>query len=271
MSHTPPKIGHSSSNVHLWWMTAVLMTINIGLFLWQISTGVDSAHPSHVDALAWGADYAPLTFLYEPYRLFSSMFFHFGMIHLMLNMWALYIFGSVSEQIFGRVYFSIVYLLAGLSGSLLSAYLDVQNSLEILQSGMLLPELLPRVSAGASGAVMGLGGALTLLSLLPILKTQQFILDKKSLVFIMGLNLFIGVMTTGINNAAHVGGMLMGALLALIWYVSEKYQTTWLKWLGLFSTALFLIFVYQYAMSLVHILTPLWQELLAVMQQQLKT
>lgn len=68
-------------------------------FLWQVLTGVNISSPSLVDAIHWGADYAPLTFLEEPTRLFTSMFFHFGFIHLMLNMWALYIFGSVAEQL----------------------------------------------------------------------------------------------------------------------------------------------------------------------------
>lgn len=53
--------------------------------------GMDVSQPSTRDAILWGADYAPLTYLAEPMRLFSSMFFHFGLIHLMLNMWALYI------------------------------------------------------------------------------------------------------------------------------------------------------------------------------------
>ncbi|MEK5769038.1 rhomboid family intramembrane serine protease, partial [Acinetobacter schindleri] len=73
------------------------------------------------------------------------------------------------------------------------------------------PGLLPGVSAGASGAVMGLGASLTVLSLLPMLPRQPFILDKKTLVMIMGLNLAMGFMISGINNAAHIGGMIMGA------------------------------------------------------------
>ena len=116
---------------------------------------MDISNPHSSDAILWGADYAPLTFLVEPFRLFTSMFFHFGLIHLMLNMWALYIFGSIAERIYGRVYFIALYLLAGLFGSLLSGYIAIQNSIEIMNAGIIDPELLPRVSAGASGCCNG--------------------------------------------------------------------------------------------------------------------
>ena len=95
---SPPSI-RSKPEVHLWWLTALFIAINVSLFLWQVLTGVNITSPSLVDAIHWGADYAPLTFLEEPTRLFTSMFFHFGLIHLMLNMWALYIFGNVAEQL----------------------------------------------------------------------------------------------------------------------------------------------------------------------------
>lgn len=267
MSPTPSFIPSQKLNLQRWWITASLMAINILLFLWQISTGVDSAQPKMIDALAWGADYAPLTFLHEPWRLFSSMFFHFGMIHLMLNMWALYIFGSVAEQLFGRLYFIGVYVCAGLMGSLLSGFLDIQHSLVLLQHNHIQTDLLPRVSAGASGAVMGLGGALTLLSLLPILKQQRFILDKKTLLMVMGINLIIGILTPGINNAAHIGGMIIGAILALCWYLSSKINASWLKPLSCGMAILACWIFYQYCQSLVVHITPFWQQVLAVMYQ----
>lgn len=138
----------------------------------------------------------------------------------MLNMWALYIFGNVAEALFGRLYFIGLYLLAGLFGSLLSSYINIQNGHELLQH--FDQSLLPHVSAGASGAVMGLGATLTVLSLFSPLPHQAYILDKKSLLMIMAINLIFGFVATGINNAAHVGGMIMGALLALIWYLSYR-------------------------------------------------
>ncbi|NNH00948.1 rhomboid family intramembrane serine protease [Acinetobacter sp. ANC 5414] len=265
---SPPPI-QSKPEVHLWWLTALFIAINIGLFLWQVLTGVNITSPSLVDAIHWGADYAPLTFLEEPTRLFTSMFFHFGLIHLMLNMWALYIFGSVAEQLFGRFYYLGLYVLAGLMGSLLSGFIDIQNTFELLQTND--PKLFPTVSAGASGAVMGLGGALTVLSLLPILPKQRFILDKKTLVMVMGINLFIGFTMPGINNAAHIGGMLMGAVLAAIWYVGQRIHKPRLGFiLGLGVGVVTCSVFYDYCMQQVQILEPVWRQILATMRAQLQ-
>lgn len=249
-------------------ITLLLIMINVGLFAWQIFSGVDISNPATLDAIQWGADYAPLTYIEEPIRLFTSTFFHFGLVHLMLNMWALYIFGHVAEKTFGSVYFLGLYLLAGIMGSLLSGYIDIRNSYELLSA--FDQSLLPRVSAGASGAVMGLGGALALLSLLPPLPRQKFILDGKSLLIILALNIGMGFMISGINNAAHIGGMLMGATLALIWYLMRKFNISHIVniiviVLATVATYLF----YQYNLSYIQPIQPLWLEMLSQSKNQL--
>ncbi|ARG35966.1 MULTISPECIES: rhomboid family intramembrane serine protease [Acinetobacter] len=258
--YQPPHINRKL-NVQAWWLTALLISINVGLFIWQIVSGVDISDPAIKDALRWGADFTPLTFSGQPERLFTSMFFHFGIIHLMLNMWALYIFGNVAEALFGRLYFIGLYLLAGLFGSLLSSYINIQNGHELLQH--FDQSLLPHVSAGASGAVMGLGAALTVLSLFPPLPHQAYILDKKALLMIMAINLIFGFVATGINNAAHVGGMIMGALLAFIWYLSYRTQfKSLLKFLGLVGGLFMTVGFYVYCNQLNSPLLPLWHEVL---------
>lgn len=270
---SPPQINRKVE-LNLWWVTAVLITINVGLYIWQVITGVDPTSPATADAIRWGADYSPLTLLEQPQRLLTSMFFHFGLIHLMLNMWALYIFGNIAEQIFGRFYFLALYFLAGLMGSLLSSYLTIRDSYTLLDqlhhAANIQSSLLPHVGAGASGAVMGIGAALTVLSIFPILPKQRFILDKKSLLIIMAINLAFGFLATGINNAAHIGGMIMGALLAVFWYMGQKAQhTSWIAWVGLLVGAVGCFGLYQYCMALLPTITPLWQELLTQMQNQL--
>ena len=130
---TPPQINNQKLQIQTWWFTALLIAVNVGLFGWQIVSGVNITDPAPVDAIAWGADFTPLTFMGQPERLFTSMFFHFGLIHLMLNMWALYIFGSVAEQLFGRLYYIGMYVLAGLMGSVLSSYLTIRDGYELLQ------------------------------------------------------------------------------------------------------------------------------------------
>ena len=163
-----PQQQVSSPAYRLWWITAIFIAINVGLFGWQVLSGVNINQPTNIEAIRWGADYAPLTFLEEPTRLLTSMFFHFGWMHLLFNMWALYLFGSIAEQMLGRFYFLGMYLLAGLMGSLFSGYINIQDTITLLNATTFDPILLPRVSAGASGAVMGLGAALTMLSLLPV-------------------------------------------------------------------------------------------------------
>ena len=246
----------------------MLIVINVGLFAIQVLSGVNITDPTTLDALRWGADYAPLTFLEEPYRLFSSMFFHFGILHLMMNMWALYIFGDVAEKTLGKFYFLGLYILAGLMGSLLSGYLDIRNSYELLQN--FDQKLFPHVSAGASGAVMGLGGALTLLSLFPPTPNQRFILDKRSLLTVLAVNLAFGFLASGINNAAHIGGMLMGAVMALAWYATQRAK------MGKAANIIIVILgiaatygVYLYCQHLVGPLSPLWQQAIAQMREQL--
>ncbi len=267
--YSPPRI-HKKLELQLWWITALLITINIALFSIQALTGTDVNQPSTSDAIRWGADYAPLTYLVEPMRLFSSMFFHFGLIHLMLNMWALYIFGSVAEQLYSRFYFIGLYVLAGLMGSLLSGYMSIQDSYSLIEGGVANPSLLPSVSAGASGAVMGLGGALTILSLFPVLAQQKFILDKKTLLMVMGLNLMMGFMISGINNAAHMGGMFMGGILSLVWYLGQKWQRANItNMIALILASMLCYALYHYNLQLIEPISPLWQDILNMMQQQL--
>lgn len=260
--HNPhPFPQQKKLQIHLWWITACLMAINVALFSVQVILGMDITQPSTLDAIRWGADYAPLTFLAEPYRLFSSMFFHFGLIHLMLNMWALYIFGSITEKMMGRIYFIGLYILAGLMGSLLSGYVSIQNTFEMLELNEVRADLFPAVGAGASGAVMGLGASLTVLSLLPRLRHFNYYLDRKSLLIIMAINLAMGFMISGINNAAHIGGILMGIFLTLIWYVGQKIQRTWFNLMGLAFGIILCYVFYLYCQILVEQILPYWAEM----------
>lgn len=262
MQPQPPVIHHQTLRLQIWWVTAVLISINVGLYLWQIFTGVDSATPSLKDAIVWGADYAPLTLLYEPERLLTSMFFHFGFIHLAMNMWALYLFGQIAEQIYGKFYFIGLYLIAGLGGSLLSSWFNIYDS-QVFLKDLQNTALLPHVSAGASGAVMGLGGALTFLSLLPPTNNQPLILNAKSLILIMLINLMIGIFTPNINNWAHLGGVLLGIVLSAIYYIfDQKDRPLYGSIIGLITGCLLCLSLYLYCQTQLSSITPLWMTLL---------
>ena len=130
----------------------------------------------------------------EYYRLLTGTFLHANIIHLLCNMYALYVLGSQLESFVGKVKFLIIYLFSALTGSLLS--------LIFLNNG---------VSIGASGAIFGLAGALIYFGLHYRVYLGSVV--KTNLIPIIVLNLSLGFMMKGIDNWAHIGG-LIGGLLA---------------------------------------------------------
>lgn len=85
----------------------------------------------------------------------------------------------------------------------------------------------------------------------------------------MGINLAMGFMISGINNAAHIGGMLMGTILAALWYLSQKTQQRWIMPLSLALAACGSYWFYLHCQNLVVYIQPLWSEVLMMMRQQL--
>src|SRR5882672_4329407 len=111
------------------------------MFVIEIATGADAISPTPQQVLAVGADYGPLTLNGEPWRLVSSMFLHFGILHIGMNMLCLWS-GRIVELLYGRLGFVAIYLVAGLAGGVAS----------LARSSAV-------ISAGASGAVFGVFGA----------------------------------------------------------------------------------------------------------------
>lgn len=212
--------------LRLWWFTALLIAINCGLFGWQVLSGVSATDPSVAELIGWGADFAPLTLTHENWRLLSSMFLHIGAVHLLLNMWALYLFGVYAEFYYGRVWYGALYLLTGIAGNLASNYVSLHNALAFSNTAILQASshinsslnnsLVPTVSAGASGAIMGLGAALLVAALWPRKDLDpKYLLNKNALIMLTLLNLGLGVFVSGINSIAHLGGFMAGLIIAL--------------------------------------------------------
>ena len=179
----------------------VLIALNIVVFALMALNGVAVLDPKTSDLLAWGANYAPLTTDGQWWRLLTAAFLHGGVLHLGLNMWALYVLAPVVERVYGNAFFLIVYLFSALAGSAAS----------ILWKQHV-------VSVGASGAVFGVYGALLVYLVvqkgsLPSSVLQQ--LYASALPFV-GYNLVYGFIGTGIDNAAHVGGLLGGLLMGAV-------------------------------------------------------
>src|ERR1700740_170638 len=179
--------------------TIVLIALNVLVFLMMVLQGVSVFNPTADSVLRWGADYGPLTLHGQWWRMVVSTFLHFGLIHLLFNMFVLFSIGLFMESLAGRVPFVVLYLVCGLGGS--AASLAWHPSI---------------VSAGASGAIFGLYGAL-LGFLVPPRGSNPAeslaSLRKGALTFI-GYNLLYGL-RPGVDMAAHLGGLATGFVLGL--------------------------------------------------------
>ena len=124
-------------------VTTTLIALNILVFVAMLARGVPLAGPNTAQLIRWGADFGPLSLAGQPWRIFTCMFLHIGLIHIATNMWCLWSIGPLAERVFGRWIYLLLYFYTGVSASLLS---------------LLAHPLVP--SAGASGAIFGVAGAL---------------------------------------------------------------------------------------------------------------
>ena len=183
-------------------ITYSLIIINILVFLAMYIFGKGSEDT--LTLLLFGANYPVLVKAGDYYRLITSAFLHIGLLHLICNNYALYVIGSQLESFLGKAKFLIIYLVSAICGSLMSM---------LFSDG---------ISAGASGAIFGLLGSLLYFGynyrvyLGTVLKSQ--------IIPLIILNLVIGFMTPGIDNAAHIGGFLGG--LGMTMALGIKYKTS---------------------------------------------
>lgn len=195
-------------------ITTLLLISFVGLFLIQLLTGVDANNPTTEQLLYWGANALPLTMADEPWRLVTSGFLHIGLMHLLFNAFAMYFFGQVAEPMFGSAKFLALFLLSAIGGNMLNSHITWQEI--ITGTGG------PGLSAGASGGIMGIGGALLVAALFKI-SVNGRILKLKSLVLIMGINLVYGFAVPGIDNAGHIGGAITGGLIAMSFGIAYRH------------------------------------------------
>jgi len=153
----------------------------------------------------------------QPWRLVSSAFLHIGLMHLLFNGFAMYFFGQIAEPMFGSAKFLALFLLAAIGGNLLNNYVTWQGIID--GTGQ------PGISAGASGGIMGIGAALLIAALFKI-SVNGMILNLKSLIFIMGINLVYGFAVPGIDNAGHIGGAITGLVIALAFAIGYRQRLT---------------------------------------------
>lgn len=182
-------------------LTPLLIGVNLLVFAAMLTQGAGLWHSPNQVQLAWGANFGPATQDGQWWRLVSAMFLHFGVLHLLLNMWALWDSGQIVERLFGPWRFAAIYLLGGVAGNLLSL---------VAQQGR-------AVSGGASGAIFAVFGALLvgLWRERRDLQPSEFRWLFWGAAGFAGLSIAAGLFIDGIDNAAHVGGFVTGALAAV--------------------------------------------------------
>lgn len=183
-------------------ITPLLLFANILVFGAMLLSGAGLWHAQNGVQLAWGANFGPATQDGEWWRLGSAMFLHFGLLHLGFNMWALWDAGQWVERMVGHTRFLLIYFAAGLAGNLMSL---------VMHQGL-------AVSGGASGAIFGIYGAL--LSYLWLersrLQPGEFRWLFWAAIGFSAATIGFGVMVSGIDNAAHIGGLFAGILMGVL-------------------------------------------------------
>jgi len=184
-------------------VTMIFIGINVGMYVLMCFAGgiaVTSVNPSVL--VGFGAKQNALIVNQHQYwRLITSMFIHIGIIHLLFNNYALWIIGQEIERIYGSARFVVLYFLTGVIGSLGSFYFNPNAT-----------------SAGASGAIFGLFGAMATFAFryrseIPPRLSQDI---KRRVLPLIGVNLIIGFSVGFVDNAAHIGGLLSGIALAFV-------------------------------------------------------
>ncbi|MCD7745391.1 MAG: rhomboid family intramembrane serine protease [Lachnospiraceae bacterium] len=154
--------------------------------------------------LLHGADYAPYVVEYgQYYRLVTCMFLHFGIQHLFNNMLVLIFLGDDLERLAGKLRFLLIYFGGGIVGNIVSVAYDMRTGEY-------------SVSAGASGAVFAVIGALAAVVLLNRGKIPAY--TRKRMLLMVSLSVLQGLTASGVDNCAHIGGLVSGFLLAMLFH-----------------------------------------------------
>jgi len=204
---TPPWLRSQASSMGV---TQVIFGINVAVFVAMVMAGVSITDPTVAQLRHWGANFGPYTIGGQWWRLLTCVFVHIGIIHIALNMWCLWGLGRLAEAVYDHWTFAAVYLITGVSASVTSLAWNPIGT-----------------SAGASGAIFGIAGAL-----IASFYLGEFSMPKaavsgllRSVVTFAGYNLVFGAMSGRTDNAAHVGGLVSGLILgALIAKVAPQHD-----------------------------------------------
>lgn len=184
------------------YVTPLLIGVNVAVFAVIGYWGAGLFEADGWLYVKWGANYGPLTASGQWQRLLTHAFLHFGIVHLALNMWVLFEVGRLVERLYGPVFFALIYLGAAITGGFAS----------------LLWHEHPHISVGASGAIFGVYGALLAYLLIRGDTLPRAVIKHLALIALVfvGVSMAYGLLQSGIDNAAHIGGLAGGCALGLI-------------------------------------------------------
>lgn len=184
----------------------LLVAANVIFFL-IIRQGGSVEDANHM--ITYGASYTPFVEQGQYWRLFTSMFVHFGWDHLFNNMLLLFFVGYYLEQLIGRWRYLIVYLGGGLIAGGVSFFFE-----------MLFHESV--VSGGASGAVFAVLGGLIIVVILNRGRARGLTIGR--LLLMVAFSIYVGFRSQGVDNAAHIGGLIGGLLLTALLYHGKRFR-----------------------------------------------
>ena len=185
-------------------VTFVLIALNIVCFILSEIVGETSSTDVLVTV---GGAYTPFVTAGEYWRLFTSMFLHAGIRHLLNNMLLLYVLGTSLEHVLGSAKYAAIYLLGGLIGSVVEYQHELRQGIAV-------------VSVGASGCVYAIIGA----AIFVVLRNKGRIegLSLRQLLTVLLFSLYYGFVGANVANAAHLGGLAGGFVLAALLYRKEE-------------------------------------------------
>ncbi|MDO8733373.1 MAG: rhomboid family intramembrane serine protease [Actinomycetota bacterium] len=181
------------------YLTYALIGINVAIFLLQLSVGVDQS------ASNWGMWPIGIAANGDYWSLLTSAFLHGSFLHIAFNMYVLFVMGPTLERVLGHARFFVLYMLAALGGAVASyAFSDIHT-----------------VSVGASGAIFGLMGAF-------VVAGRRLRYDITQVLVLLAINLAFGFIQPNVDWRAHLGGLVVGALVAAIFvFAPRKNQIAW--------------------------------------------
>lgn len=178
-------------------LTNILIAINLLVFLISAWISKNIFDIDIYTLIIMGAKVNSLIDKGQVWRLITCAFLHGGLIHIFFNMYALKILGPEIEYVYGKVKYLVIYLLSAIAASIFSYIFGPQS-----------------VSVGASGAIFGLFGAMLIFGIKH--RKQMGKAYMMNILQVIFVNVIIGISSSNIDNAAHFGGLIVGALIALL-------------------------------------------------------